>query len=173
MKTTLSLLLFCALAFGQQRPNIELQKEAMSKLGFLTGKWTGEGWVQRGPGEPMRYKQTEEVVFKLDGLVLLIEGTGRDPQSGEVTFNAMATVSYDEASKSYKMRSHSDGRYLETELKVSETGKGFEWGFAAGPGRVRYVMKIDDAGAWVETGEFLRDGAPPMKMLEMKVQKQK
>ena len=46
----------------------------MKKLGFLVGKWAGEARLQRGPGEPVVLVQTEEAQFKLDGLILEIEG---------------------------------------------------------------------------------------------------
>jgi hypothetical protein len=56
----------------------------MKKLAFLIGKWSGDATSRRGQNETVKVKQTEEVQFKLDGLVLLIEGTGRDPNSGDV-----------------------------------------------------------------------------------------
>jgi len=49
----------------------------MKRLGFLTGKWSGEARLLRGSGEPLELIQTEEAQYKLDGLVLIIEGIGR------------------------------------------------------------------------------------------------
>jgi len=57
-------------------PDLDAQRAAMKKLDFLVGKWAGEARMLRGPGEPVVMKQTEEVQYKLDGLVLLIEGVG-------------------------------------------------------------------------------------------------
>jgi hypothetical protein len=37
--------------------------------------------------------------FKLGGLVLLIEGTGRNPDTAVGMFNALATISYDETAR--------------------------------------------------------------------------
>ena len=54
----------------------------------------------------IKVKQTEQVTYKLDGLVLLIEGTGRNPDSGDVMFRALATVSYDEAAGVYHFRAY-------------------------------------------------------------------
>jgi len=46
----------------------------MKKLGFLVGKWTGEARLLRGPDESVELLQTEEAKYKLDGLILVIEG---------------------------------------------------------------------------------------------------
>ena len=92
---------------AQVRPDVAAQREAMQKLAFLVGQWKGEATVSMGPGGPRRLEQTEDVQFKLDGLVLLIEGTGRNPVSGAVEFNALATVSFDEASGAYRFRAYS------------------------------------------------------------------
>ena len=59
-------------------PNIEAQRTAMKKLGFLVGEWSGEASVLRCPGQFAELAQTESAQFKLDGLVLMIEGVGRN-----------------------------------------------------------------------------------------------
>jgi hypothetical protein len=143
----------------------------MQKLSFLAGKWSGEALVIRGPGEPLKVLQTEEVQFKSNGLLLLIEGTGRSPSTGETIFAALATIAYDDAAKTYRFRAHNDGRYLDTELKVPD--KGFEWGYQAGPAAVRFVMHLNDKGEWVETGEVVIGNAAPRKTFEMTVRRER
>ena len=139
------LLCWFALAFTvfaqQQRPNVKAQGEAMKKLAFLVGTWTGDATTARS-NQKIRVKQTEEVSYRLDGLVLLIEGTGRNPESGEVMFRALATVSYDDTAGVYHFRAYNDGSYLDTELKVPD--KGFEWGYKAGPAQIAFAMKLND-----------------------------
>jgi len=168
--------LFCCLglstaAFAQPpRPNVEAQREAMKKLAFLTGTWTGDATTVR-PGGTIKVKQTEQVVYKLDGLVLLIEGTGRHPESGEVLFRALATVSYDDAAGVYRLRSYNEGRYLDTELTVSQNG--FGWGYQAGPARIAFVMKLNEKGEWVETGEAPMPNGPARRFFDMTVRQQK
>src|SRR5947207_13090632 len=90
--TFLALLLGAAFICSAQQPNVTAQREAMKKLEFLAGKWSGDASVSRGPGEPMKVVQTENIQFKLDGLVLLLEGTGRN-EDGKAVFQALATVS--------------------------------------------------------------------------------
>ena len=163
-------ILFASLCRGQQAPNLAAQRDAMKKLSFLVGKWSGPATSSRGPTETVKVRQTEEVQFKLGGLVLLIEGTGRNPDSAEIMFNALATISYDETSKVYRFRAYNDGRYLDTDLKVPENG--FEWGYKAGPVDVRFVMRLNDKGEWVETGDVKVGDNPPQRTFEMTLRKQ-
>jgi hypothetical protein len=158
-------------AFAQpQRANVTTQREAMKKLGFLVGTWTGEATTVR-PNQTIKVKQTEQVSYKLDGIVLLIEGTGRNPDSGEVMFRALATGSYDDAAGVYHFRAYNDGSYLDTELKVPANG--FEWGYKAGLAQIAFVMRLNDAGDWVETGDATVGTTPTQRFFDMTVRKQK
>ncbi len=145
----------------------------MKKLDFLLGQWSGEARVQLGPGEPLELTQTEDVQSKLDGLVLLIEGTGRNKSDGKPVFRALATVSYDEETRACRMRAYNDGRYLETDLKLSDGGKGFTWGFDFGPIKTRYVMRINEKGEWTEAGEVTMGDQPARKFVELTVRPRK
>ena len=165
------MLLLCgaaAVAQPPMRPDTAAQRDAMKKLDYLTGKWTGEAVLFRGPGQPEKLIQSEEVQSKLDGLLLLVEGTGRDA-TGKIVFRALATISYDDIAKKYFFRAYNDGRYLDTELSVNENG--WEWRQPAGPGSVRYTMRRN-GNEWVETGEFTMGDAAPRKTIEMRVHKQ-
>ena len=53
---------------------VAAQRQAMSQLSFLAGDWSGPVNIVRGPGEALHLTQNEHVEYKLDGLVLLIEG---------------------------------------------------------------------------------------------------
>ena len=142
----------------------------MRKLAFLVGTWTGDATTVR-PNQKIKVKQTEEVSYKLDGLLLLIEGTGRNPESGEVIFRALATVSYDDATSTYHFRAYNDGSYLDAELKVPD--RGFEWGYKAGPTQIAFAMHLNETGDWVETGEATVGGTPAQRFFDMTVRKQK
>ena len=159
------------IAFAQPpRPNVKAQADAMKKLAFLAGTWTGDATTARA-NQKIKVRQTEEVTYKLGGLVLLIEGTGRNPESGEVMFRALATVSYDDAAGVYHFRAYNDGSYIDTELKVPD--KGFEWGYKAGPAQIAFAMKLNDAGEWVESGDVTVGNAAPQRFFDMTVRKQK
>jgi hypothetical protein len=160
---------FTALCHGQQRPNVAAQREAMKKLDFLAGKWSGEALVTRGPGDPMKLLQTEEVQFKMDGLVMLVEGAGRG-SDGQIAFRALATISYDDTTATYRFRAYHDGHYLDTELNV--TPRGFAWGYAAGPVKVSNTMRLNEKGEWAETTETTVSSSPPRKSVEMTLRRQ-
>jgi hypothetical protein len=72
-------LIFGLVLLAQQprTPDLNAQRAAMKKLEFLVGKWAGEARMLRGTGDPLVMMQTEEVQYKLDGLVLVIEGVGK------------------------------------------------------------------------------------------------
>jgi hypothetical protein len=112
----------------------------------------------------MKVIQTEDVQFKLDGLVMLVEGTGRNP-SEQIVFQALATITYDDTTSAFRFRAYNDGRYLDTELNV--TPKGFAWGYTAGPLKVSNTMRLTGKGEWAETTEATFGSSPPRKTVEM------
>ena len=167
--TVVSLVLFvsfCACAFPQQpgAPDLNAQRDAMKKLSFLTGRWSGPASISRGPGEPLHLTQTENVESKLDGLVLLIQGqsTGSD---GKAQFEALATIAYDDAAHTYHFRAYNAGRYLDTELTVQPDG--FSWGFDAGPAKIRNTMHLTAKGEWQETTDVTFGSGPPHRSVDM------
>jgi hypothetical protein len=153
---------------GQETPNVDDQREAMKKLNFVVGKWSGDALVMRGPGEPMRLRQREEIEYKLDGLVMLIEGAGRNAE-GQVVFQALATIAYDDVTSTYRFRAYNDGHYLDTALTVKPNG--FAWGYAFGPVKINNAMQLDDKGNWVETTETIFGSSPPRKTVQMNLRR--
>lgn len=162
---------FSAIGAAQQPggPNIDAQREAMKKLAFLAGRWSGPVTIARGPGEPLKLTQSENVAFKLDGLVLLIQGqsTGAD---GKAQFEALATIAYDDGSHTYRFRAYNEGRYLDTELTVQPDG--FAWGFEAGPAKIQNTMRLTAKGEWQESTDVTFGNAPPRRSVDMLLQHQ-
>ena len=109
-------------------PNVEAQRTAMKKLEFLVGDWSGEATVLRGPGQFAEMAQTESAHFKLDGLVLMIEGVGRTKIDGKLALQALGLISFDDETGTYKMRAFNDGRWLETDVKLADGEKSLSWG---------------------------------------------
>ena len=154
-------------------PNLEAQRAAMKKLGFMIGKWAGEARLLRGPGEPVVLIQTEEVQYKLDGLILIIEGVGRTKPDSKLALQALGITSYDDESGTYRMRAFNDGRFLETEVKLLDNGKGITWGFTLGQIRTNSVMRITEDGDWTELHEITVGSQPPRKYMELTVSRQR
>lgn len=166
-------LLIPCMAQQPRAPDTESQRAAMKKLSFLVGKWSGEARILRGSGEPLELVQTEEAEYKLDGLVLKIEGIGRSKVDGKVALQALGIVSYDDEAGAYHMRAYNDGRYLETQLKLADNGKGITWGFMLGEIKTSSVLRIDEKGQWTELTEIAIGSEPPRKFMELKVSRQR
>lgn len=172
-------LIFCiaalvpSMAQPPRAPNIEAQRAAMKKLEFLVGKWAGAARVFRGPGEPAVLAQTEEAQYKLDGLVLLIEGVGRSNADGKLALQALGIISYDDDGGIYRMRAFNDGRFLETALTLLDSGQGITWGFALGQFGTHSVLRITENGDWTERTEITVGSQPPRKFMELSVSRQK
>jgi hypothetical protein len=154
-------------------PDIEAQRAAMKKLGFLTGKWSGEARLLRGSGEPLELIQTEEAQYKLDGLLLIIEGIGRTKVDGKIALQAFAVVSYDDEAGTYRMRAYNDGRYLETEIKLAGDGKGLTWGFTLGEIKTHSELRLNEKGQWTELAEITIGSQPSRKLMELEASPQK
>jgi hypothetical protein len=121
--------------------------------------------VNRSEGQPpIKLMQTEDVQFKLDGLVMVIEGTGRNG-NGDTAFQALATISCDDATSTYHFRAYNEGRYLDTELNV--TRKGFSWGFPAGPAKIGNAMELNANGEWAETTQITFGTSAPRTSVSM------
>ena len=154
------------------RPHdVEAQRAAMRKLGFLIGEWSGEASVLRGPGQYLELAQTESAQFKLDGLVLVIEGIGKTKTDGKPALQALGLISFDDETGTYKMRAFNDGRWLETEVKLADAGNSITWGFALGEFKTKTVMRINESGEWTELGELVIGDRPAQKMMDLRVRR--
>jgi len=147
--------------------SVDAQREAMRKLSFLAGHWSGRVTIVHGPGEALHLTQTENVEYKLDGLVLLIEGKSTSAD-GKVLFSALATIAYDDASHTYRFRAYNDGRYLDRELSVPTNG--FSWSFTAGPAHIVNTMHLTSNGEWEEVTEATVGSNPPHRSVDMLLQ---
>jgi hypothetical protein len=145
----------------ENRAAVQAQEDAMKKLDFLVGRWEGEATITAPGGQKSVLRQHEDVQFKIGRKVLLVEGTGRikeGPAAGRVVYEALGTVSYDPVARSFRMRAYgSEGLSVDPTFVVGE--KAIQWSFSPVPGiDIRYDVKIDDRGHWVETGDRSTDG---------------
>jgi hypothetical protein len=154
-------------------PNLQAQREAMQELAFLAGKWVGETTLLRGPAEIVELVQTEEAQYKLDGLILVIEGVGRTASNGQTLLQAFGIISHDDETGKYWLRAFNDGRFLETEVKLLEQGKGMTWGFALGEVKTKSVLRINERGEWTEIAEIFIGSQPPKQFLQLTARSQK
>jgi hypothetical protein len=153
-------------------PDLDAQRAAMKKLDFLIGNWSGEVKLLRSPGEPTELLQTEKAEYKLDGLILLIEGSGRSKSTHQLVIQAFGVLSYDDEFSVYHLRAFNDGRFLESEVKLLEDANGMTWGFTLGEIKTHSILRINDKGEWTELAEITLGAQPPRKLLELTVRRQ-
>jgi hypothetical protein len=172
--TVLAMVLFAPeMAQPPRSPDLEAQRTAMRKLEFLVGMWAGEARITRGAGETTELVQTEEAGYKLDGLILVIEGIGRGKSSVAPVLQAFGVISYEDETKTYRMRAFNDGRFLETNVKLFEEGKGMAWRFVLGEIKTKSVMRINEKDEWTELHEIIIGSQPPKRLMEIAVRRQK
>jgi hypothetical protein len=161
-----ALLSVASLVTTAQQPSDEAasQRDAIHKLHFLVGTWSGPVSITHGPGEVLHLTQTEKVEYKLDGLVLLIEGRST-ASDGSAPFQALATVAYDDASHTYRIHAYNAGHYVDTELTALTDG--FSWAFDAGPAHILNTMHMTAKGEWQETSDVTFGGHSPVRSVDM------
>jgi hypothetical protein len=133
---------------------------AMAKLDFLVGEWKGEGWIVTREGKRETFTSTEVIRKKLLGTALVVEGT-------HTGFEAMAVVTWDAKAQQYRWRSFtSRGAGVDAEARLTGE-RTLQW--FPSPS-ARYTIVIGDAGQWIETGEYTRDGGTTWtQFFEMKL----
>lgn len=145
-----------AFAQGHRPPDIAAQRAAMERLAPLVGRWQGEARLQQP--QAMTVYQTEEVELALDGVALLVRGTGHGDaeRSGAPVYQALAVLSYDDARRIYEFRTYARG-YVSTAIgELLEDGS-FRWSInPGGPVRIRYTITIT-GDRWREIGEMSYD----------------
>ena len=127
----------------------------------------------RGTGESLELIQNEAAEYRLEGLVLMIEGTGRDKTDGKTVLQALGIISYDDEAGTYHMRAYNDGRYLETVVKLAEDGRGMMWGFKLGEIKTSSVLRMGENGDWTERHEITISSQPPRSFMELRVSPQR
>ncbi|MBL0740669.1 hypothetical protein [Chryseolinea lacunae] len=181
MKKSMYVLFVFALSihqlFGQGPDHSQRCKEEMKKLSFLVGDWKGEA-THRGPKGSITVMQQEHIEWKLQEMVMVVEGTGREKNATtgkeEVTFQAMATLNFDPIEQQFKWKSFvKEGYSTNAYFKILETNT-FEWGFDIPTGgKTKFTIILDPTkNTWHETGEYSKDGTQWMKFIELNLVKQ-
>ena len=169
--TAMSLGISCLAQAPPRSPDVEAQRAAMKKLSFLIGRWAGEASLLRAPNQYVDLSQTEEAQFKLDGLVLMIEGVGHTKSDGKPALQGLGLISFDDESGTYHMRAFNNGRWLESEIKLAAEGNGMKWGFTLGEVKTNSVMRLNEKAEWTEHAELTVGTRPPQKLLELTVRR--
>jgi hypothetical protein len=170
IKTTALMLLLGLATTGMAQQPIHQpdpkSSAAMQSLSFLIGTWSGEAHVQRSPSDLVTLAQTEEAYYKLDGLISVIEGTGRIGTEQRPFLQALGIISFDDATGTYRIRAWNNGRFMESEVQLLGDGKSLRWGFGAGETRST-LLQVDKDGQWTEKGELKIGSQEPRKFMDL------
>jgi hypothetical protein len=160
-----------AFAQGYRPPDIAAQRAAMERLAPLLGRWQGEAQLQQP--QSMTVYQTEQVELALDGVLMIVRGTGHADaaRSGAPVFQALAVLSYDDQRRTYEFRSYARGYATTATGEFLEDGS-FRWSInPGGPVRIRYTIAIT-GDRWREIGEMSYDnGTTWQQTIEMDLQR--
>lgn len=144
-------------------PLIAAQKAALEKFARMDGVWRGPAWTLLASGDKHQITQTERIGPFLDGAVKVIEGRGYEAD-GRVSFNAFGVIAYNTETKTFRLRSHAQGRY--GDYAIVPTEDGYTWEIPAGPMIIRYTATIKD-GVLKEVGDRIVPGKDPVRFFEM------
>lgn len=159
----------------QRPPKPQSQIDAISKLDFMVGDWSGSGWMQMGPTK-FPFRGSEKIVKKLDGTSILVEGAflGKAPGSEvEVPVHStLGVISFDPAAKKYRFATWlATGASGVHDLEILDDGKSWRWSVVhPSLGTTRYTTSFAD-GDWFEIGERSKDGKEWTKFFEMRLKK--
>jgi hypothetical protein len=160
-------LLFIAVsaACAQTPANPSAQVEAIKKCSFLAGEWNGVGWQTLGTGQRRAVHQSESVQTKLDGLVLQIDGLGKDDQ-GKFVQSILVVISFDPASKQYRFHAYDgQGQVLDADANCADGV--FSWHWNADSLQFRFAIRLNSKRQWSELGESSNDGKTWQKRFEI------
>lgn len=147
-------------------------RESLKKLNYMAGRWKGEATIQQRGGPPKKAIQEERIEWRLDSLVLTIEGTGKDPVTQKVAFHAFAIINYNQQTKKLEMKSFTiEGRQTDAYFNVISESE-FVWGFDVPGGKIKYTIILSSQKrTWYEKGEYSPDGVQWYPTFEMNLTK--
>lgn len=134
-------------------------QDIAADFGWMEGQWKGTGWVMDPQTrEKTEFLQYEDIELGAGNTVVIIKGTGKDPESKEEIFSAAGLLYWDREVEAYRMHAHTerDGGVI-AEIDFQEPGL-FTWGFDVPGGRVEYDLDARK-GTWTEKGFFKPQGS--------------
>lgn len=167
LKLTLLVLVIGISCYAQEQPAFS---KPSNQLNTMLGKWTGSGWVQMGSKERKTFNQTENVYKKLGEQLVVIEGEGRDQETGEVTFQAFAVIKAKTDSTLQFSAYTMEGQH--TLAKAKMDGNNLVWWFEAGNGAtIQYEIHLSE-DSWVEDGYYMPNPEAKYPIFHMELTKQ-
>lgn len=159
------------LGLNTLNPNkIQAQNNPLSPLKQLQGDWQGKGWIKMPASKTIQFNQEENIKFKLDDQVLLINGKGFNQESGNLEYESLAMIYADENGE-LKMTSHTnDNKHAEADVEV--TNSTLSWSFAIpNGGTIKYEITFSETN-WKEKASYSPNGTEWYPFMEVILNKQ-
>jgi|WetSurMetagenome_2_1015567.scaffolds.fasta_scaffold61288_2 hypothetical protein len=157
------------------QPNATKVSEEMKKFGWMTGDWKGEAWYLGRDQKKVQIIQKEHIINRLDGTIIIMEGTGMDipsrSEEAKIIFQALGIFTFDLNKSKFVLRAYQGGNFTDSEMTPNPDGS-FSWGIEMPNGNTRYTIRLLQEGKWNEVGEFSQDGKTWNKTFEMTLSKQ-
>ncbi|HEX6313864.1 MAG TPA: hypothetical protein VFZ73_03360 [Gemmatimonadaceae bacterium] len=163
------------LAQGNGASSTARARAALAPFQRLVGTWEGDARVTLVPGAPAQVvRQREEIALGANGTTMTVRTVAtatEGPQKGAVIFQASATVWYDTQLNKLRMKARqAAGDSVEADIETRPDT--LIWALPVQGGRIRFTI-AHSATDWHEVAHFIRDGAPPIQAMEMRLKKTK
>jgi len=146
----------------------------MKNFIWMVGDWSGEAWYLGRDQKKIQIVQNEHIIFRLDGALITMEGSGYDKPIGtdnaKLVFQAFGILTYDNSSSKFVLRAYQGGNFIDSYL-VSNPNGTYTWSFEDSYGKTRYTITHRADGNWNEIGEQSRDGITWNQFFEMTLSK--
>ncbi|UCC81246.1 MAG: hypothetical protein JSW64_07790 [Candidatus Zixiibacteriota bacterium] len=171
------ILMLTSTSFAQQPDSTDCVGQ-LKKAAFLLGEWSGTGWLGLTGDQREYFEQTYLIQWKLDGAMMLIEGSrtfrGKKENKPDTTLSSLWTLAwYIKLNRFNITFFRQDGIY---EIAAAEFPESNEMTWESKHpqlGTIRYAIAIDPEGNLVQTGEVLEcDGGSWIKILEVVLMKE-
>jgi hypothetical protein len=97
---------------------------------------------------------------------------GKNKSDGRVMLQAFGLISYNDEAGVYRIRAFNDGRWLESDVLLDNSGKGLHWGFTIGEIKTDSTLVINENGDWTEFHQVKVGSQPSRKFMEVTVKRQ-
>ncbi len=171
-KLILSLILMLTVTSFAQQPDSSDCVGQLKKAAFLLGEWSGTGWIGFPDEEKEYFEQRYLIQSKLDGAMILIEGSikfrGQKENEPDTTLKSLRTLAWYIDLNMFILRYfREDGVYEMAEAKFPDRDK-MTWK-SKNPqlGIIYCTITVDAENNLVQTGEVLEcDGVSRIKIFK-------
>jgi hypothetical protein len=147
-----------------------------NKLMFVIGEWKGTGWIMTQDGKVLStVTETAECKQNCNIIVVTGIGTKKDSVTNETktVHDAFGIITFNKKNGKHTMRAYKNDEVTESEIEFVGN-RIIRWNtHSPAGGSIRFTADFTETNKWKETGEFSRDGASWIKILEMELEKVK